>query len=194
MNFEGTVLKVYRDVAGVETVGTGHALTADERATGKYAGGITREQAAEILRSDVRDAEAAIARMVKVTLSQEQFDALVSWTFNLGSGALQNSGLLRELNKGNYDAVPTEMLRWCKRKDPKTGLLVVDAGLLARRKAEGAIWQSGHDHPQTAQLVDEATVSEEAKKAFALNFDLVEEFRDEEEIARSRDTDPEIET
>jgi lysozyme len=166
--FEGTVLTVYHDQAGVPTIGTGHALTADDKASHRFDHGITAEQAKDLLAKDVADAEAAVTRMVKVGLSQEQFDALVSWTFNLGSGALQNSKLLVRLNQGDYDAVPGEMLRWCKRKDPKTGLLVEDAGLLARRRAEGAIWESGHDHPATATAVDAATVADAAERAFGL--------------------------
>jgi len=166
--FEGTVLHIYKDQAGIETVGTGHALTAGDKASGRFIHGISPEEAQDLLRADVADAEAAIARMVKVNLSQEQFDALVSWTFNLGAGALQSSKLLVLLNAGDYDSVPDEMLRWCKRKDPKTGLLVVDAGLLARRRAEGSIWNSGHDHPQTVALVSDAEVADVTQKALGL--------------------------
>lgn len=149
MNFEGTVLHRYLDQAGVVTIGTGHALTAAEKAAGAYAEGITRAEARELLRLDVAKAEHHVNTLVKVPLEQHQFDVLVSFTFNLGGGALQKSQLLVQLNQGNYGAVPLELIRWMKRRDPKTGLLVEDSGLLARRRAEAALWVNGYVHKNT---------------------------------------------
>jgi lysozyme len=170
--FEGTVLSVYIDVAGHPTIGTGHCLTPSEISSGAYKNGITKEQAQELLARDIADTEAVVNRFVTVPLSQEQFDVLVSFTFNEGSEALKTSRLLLRLNQGDYDAVPGELLRWFKRRDPKTGKLVEDQGLLARRRAEGAIWNSGHDHPATKIAVAAAEIDEAAKRAYALNFDL----------------------
>lgn len=155
-HFEGTVLREYLDQAGVLTIGTGHALTAQEKASNAFAGGITKEQATSLLRADVARAEYAVNTLVKVTLTQPQFDALVSFAFNLGGGALGGSTMLRELNAGNYGAVPLELLRWDKRRDPKTGLLVEDSGLLARRRAEGAVWINGYGHIASATAVADA--------------------------------------
>jgi lysozyme len=149
MNFEGTVLHRYLDQAGVMTVGTGHALTAAEKAAGAYVEGITRVEAKELLRLDVAKAEEQVRTLVKVPLKPHQFDALVSFTFNLGGGALQHSQLLVQLNQGNYGAVPLELVRWMKRRDPRTGLLVEDSGLLARRRAEAAVWVNGYVHKDT---------------------------------------------
>ncbi len=148
-NFEGTVLHRYFDQAGVVTVGTGHALTAAEKAAGAYVEGITRAEAKELLRLDVARAEEQVNALVKVPLEQHQFDVLVSFTFNLGGGSLGKSQLLVQLNQGNYGAVPLELIRWMKRRDPRTGMLVEDSGLLARRRAEAAVWVNGYVHKAT---------------------------------------------
>lgn len=167
MNFEGTVLHRYLDQAGVVTVGTGHALTAAEKAAGAYAEGITRAEAKELLRLDVARAEEQVRTYVKVPLERHQFDVLVSFTFNLGGGALQKSQLLVQLNQGNYGAVPLELVRWMKRRDPRTGLLVEDSGLLARRRAEAAAWVNGYVHKAT-----ETAFADAAAIAAARQFDL----------------------
>lgn len=149
--FEGNVSHVYLDQAGKETIGIGHLITDEERLRGAFIMPLQPGQAEALLQLDVALAEGYVHRLVKVPLEQYQFDALVSFTFNLGGGALGSSKLLIRLNQGEYDAVPAELERWCKRKDPRTGALVQDAGLLARRRAEGRVWQNGYAH----QAVDE---------------------------------------
>ena len=151
-NFEGNVATVYLDQAGKETIGIGHLITEHEKAAGVFLAPLKPGQAEALLKMDVAAAEGYVHRLVKVPLEQHQFDVLVSFTFNLGGGALGGSSLLRLLNQGAYDAVPVELERWCKRRDPRTGALVKDAGLLARRRAEGRVWQNGYAHP----AVDEA--------------------------------------
>lgn len=156
IHFEGEVLQVYVDQAGKKTVGVGHLLTADEFESGAYAGGLSREQSRALLHADVAKAEFAINSLVKVPLTEPQFDALCSWTFNLGNGALASSTLLQRLNAGDYGAVPFEMVKWDKRRDPRTGQLVEDPGLLKRRQAEANVWANGYDHPETRQAVADA--------------------------------------
>ena len=111
---EGFRDRVYLDVAGFPTIGYGHLIKPHE----SFPNGITEAQAAAILSSDVQDAEQAVARLVKVALTQGQFDALVDFCFNLGAGRLAGSTLLRELNVGNYQAAGEAVARLgpCRRR------------------------------------------------------------------------------
>jgi lysozyme len=129
---EGFRSNVYKDVAGCATVGYGHKLRTGE----SFPNGVTEEQATELLKRDLRDAENAVNTRVTVPLSQNQFDALVDFTFNLGSGNLQSSNLLAKLNRRQYSAVPDELMKWVH-----AGGKVV-AGLVARRRDEAKLWES----------------------------------------------------
>ena len=137
--WEGCVLHVYKDIAGLATIGVGHLIKPGENFTT-----ITKEQALELLSQDVAKCEAAINKLITVELNQNQFDALVSWSFNCGTGVLQTSSLAKELNKGNYDVVPTKLLDWCKYTAVENGVKVLktNQGLLNRRKSEGELWSS----------------------------------------------------
>ncbi len=128
---EGFRGETYLDATGYPTIGYGHRLVHPE----SYPQGITEAQALVILEWDVREAEQAVERLVKVPLTQGQLDALVDFTFNLGSGQLAASTLLQELNAGRYDAAAEQLLRW-----DHAGKEVV-AGLQARREAEFRLWQ-----------------------------------------------------
>jgi lysozyme len=127
---EGFRSTVYLDVAGNPTIGYGHMLKPGET----FPHGVTQEQATALLRADLADAEHAVNTFVTVPLTQNQFDALVDWTYNLGAGSLQESTLLELLNKGDYAGVPAQMLRW----DQADGKVV--PGLLARRQDEAKLW------------------------------------------------------
>ncbi len=130
---EGFRSHVYLDVAGIPTIGYGHKLI---RAT-DYPNGISEAQASVILECDVLEAEEDVTRLVKVPLTQGQFDALVDFTFNLGAGNLARSTLLKELNAGQYDRASAQLLLW-----DHTGAIEVEA-LKARRKAEFNLWHKG---------------------------------------------------
>jgi lysozyme len=141
--WEGFKLQVYRDSAGLPTIGVGHLLTRSELTSGKiiingvpvkYANGLTQQQVNDLLAQDVKPAAQAVSDGVKVALNQNQFDALVSFTFNVGVGAFQGSTLLRLLNQGQYDQVPAQLLRWTR-----SGGQVVP-GLLNRRQNEIKLW------------------------------------------------------
>ena len=131
---EGEVLSVYDDVAGFPTIGVGHLIRDDDP---DFSGGITHVQAIELLREDARHAEDSVSSRVTVDLTQTQYDALVSFVFNIGGGAFRNSTLRRLLNQGQYDDVPEQLRRW-----NKAGGRVVQ-GLKNRREAECRLWQDG---------------------------------------------------
>jgi lysozyme len=144
---EGFREHVYRDGAGFPTIGYGHLIKPGET----FANGIAEPQAAAILASDVQQAEQAVARLVKVAITQGQFDALVDFCFNLGAGRLAGSTLLRELNAGNHDAAAAQLLSW----DHAGGAVV--AGLKARREAELQLWTSCgsmNSGPMNGELID----------------------------------------
>ena len=127
---EGFRSTVYLDVAGLPTIGYGHRLIHPEC----YPSGICETQAEVILLWDVHESEQAVSRQVTVPLTQGQFDALVDFTFNLGSGRLASSTLLQNLNAGKYDAAATELLRWDHSGEHEI------ASLKARREAEFQLW------------------------------------------------------
>lgn len=126
---EGLRLKSYKDIAGVWTIGYGH--TGPEVGPGQE---ITKEEAEELLVADLRLREAAVGRLIEVSLNQNEFDALVSFTYNLGVDALRRSTLRRRLNKNLRQETADQFLRWDKASTP-TGLRPV-LGLTRRREAE----------------------------------------------------------
>lgn len=126
--YEGLKLHAYLDGAGVITIGYGHTA-------GVKIGDVCSQQDADNwLAQDLNGAEGAVSRLVKVVLTDNQFSALVSFTFNMGAGRLAGSTLLKKLNGGNYRAVPRELAKWCNVDGHAS------AGLARRRAAEGALW------------------------------------------------------
>lgn len=130
--FEGFCPHVYADAAGLATIGYGHLLRAGEAA--RYGSGISEEEARALLAQDALIAARAVRRLIHVPLEQAQFDALVSFTFNLGAGVLQRATLRRKLNRREYDAVPAELLRYVWAGGRKL------SGLIRRRQAEAALF------------------------------------------------------
>ncbi|MFN7754689.1 MAG: lysozyme [Holosporales bacterium] len=128
--FEGFVAQPYLCPAGFLTIGYGHRVHLSERKA--MQNGITPAAAEEMLLRDVAAAGRAVLRLIEVPLLNSQYDALVSFTFNLGSAALQRSTLRQKINRNEHLDVPAELLKWVwagGRKLP---------GLVARRAAEGA--------------------------------------------------------
>lgn len=132
-SFEGYYPSWYLDPVGVRTVGYGHT---SERIPAGITVPLTREEALDLLRSDLKEYEAEVRRLVKVPLSQPQFDALTSFAFNVGAGALASSTLLKRLNHGDYDAAAREFRRWV------FGGGEALPGLKRRRAAEAALFMS----------------------------------------------------
>ena len=133
--FEGFSPKIYICPAGYPTIGYGHVVLAHEQ--DQFAGGVTQAEATELLRKDVRIAERAVLRLISVPLTDGQFDALVSFTFNLGAGALQRSTLRRKVNRGEHEGIPAELMKWVWAAGKKV------SGLIRRREIEGALYKSG---------------------------------------------------
>lgn len=130
---EGLYLRAYRCPAGIWTIGYGH--TGLVFGVAIHAGmTITAAQADQLLAEDLVHFEAAVAKLVKVPLTPQQNDALVSFTLNVGEENLRASTLLRQLNGRHYDAVPAQLIRWNRAKGK------VLPGLTTRRHAEAAMW------------------------------------------------------
>ena len=134
--FEGLRLKAYRDSAGTWTIGYGH--TGPGVLEGVF---ITEEQAEEFLERDIAWATDTVRRAVRVTLTEEQRAALVSLTFNIGSGGFLSSTVLRRVNASDYEGAANAFLRW--NKITVDGKKVVLAGLKNRREQERAVFLSG---------------------------------------------------
>ncbi|MGC0154945.1 lysozyme [Chromobacterium vaccinii] len=127
--FEGLRLAAYQDAVGVWTIGYGH--------TGADVHGglaIDQQQADQLLRQDLARFEQGVSRLATAPVNQNQFDALVSFSYNLGLGNLQSSTLLRLLNAGDYRGAAGQFPLW-----DKAGGQVLP-GLLKRRQAEQALF------------------------------------------------------
>lgn len=142
--FEGCKLKAYRCPANVCTIGYGHtsAAGAPEVTDGMT---ITQSRAEEILKVDILKYERAVEDLVKVELTQNQFDVLVDFAYNAGVGALKSSTLLKKVNAGKFDDVPAELMKWTK------GGGKVLPGLVRRRQAAVVWWNADEDQPDDHQ-------------------------------------------
>lgn len=131
---EGVHLRTYVCPAGKYTIGVGHLVKPGE----SFPDGITMGQAQEMLSQDLAGAERAVNGLVTAPINQAQFDALVSFTFNLGEGALTRSTLLKRINRSDMAGAAAEFGKWvladCKELP----------GLVRRRKAEAALWKMGN--------------------------------------------------
>ena len=131
-NFEGLKTEIYVCPSGYKTIGYGHVVVRgmDNKET------IDLLEAENFLLEDIKKAEESVLRNVNIELEQGQFDALVSFTFNLGSAALQRSTLRQKINRCEYDLVPKEFRRWVY-----AGGMIM-SGLVRRREAEVELFTS----------------------------------------------------
>ena len=130
--FEGFSDTVYTCPAGFNTIGYGHVVQTNE----DFSDGVTTATAEILLQQDVTRTEQAVLRLIHIPLTDGQFDALVSFTYNLGQGALQRSTLRRKVNRNEHQAAPAEFMRWVwagGRQLP---------GLIKRRYAEAKLYTS----------------------------------------------------
>ena len=148
--FEGLRLKAYTCPAGILTIGYGHTSAAGAPTVTP---GMTIDKgvAHEILRSDLERFERGVNGLVKVELTKNQFDVLVSFAYNCGLGSLKKSTLLKRVNAKRFDDVPAELMKWTR------GGGKVLPGLVRRRRAEAEMWRSMDSAAQ-----DEARVTPDA--------------------------------
>jgi lysozyme len=142
--FEGCKLKAYLCPAVVCTIGYGHTSAAGAPMVNDGMT-ITQAQAEDILKRDIVKYEIAVMDLVKVKLTQNQFDVLTDFAYNAGVGNLKSSTMLKKINSGNLDAVPAELMKWTK------GGGKVLPGLIRRRQAAGAWWTAqdqAHDEQE----------------------------------------------
>jgi lysozyme len=138
--FEGCVLHMYNDPTRNATIGVGHLIhlgPINGREPQEFRRGITRKRALALLTNDADKAARSVRRLIRVPLNQHQLDALISFTFNCGEGALASSTLRKRLNRREYAGVPTELNKWVLSAGKRL------PGLVRRRKAEGALFNSG---------------------------------------------------
>jgi len=141
--WEGFERNVYLDVAGLPTIGVGHLLTKDELSSERiviggdaidYTLGLTDQQVYDLLGQDLEQFERVVNDSVEPDLAQNQFDALVSFAFNVGGGAFRQSTLLKRLNARDFADVPSQLRRWIR-----SGGRIVQ-GLVNRRENEIKLW------------------------------------------------------
>ncbi len=141
-NFEGLRLTAYRDVAGVWTIGYGSTRYHDGKPVKPGDQLASELQADALFRNTLGQYQDAVNEFVKVPITQNQFDALVSFTYNEGTGALQQSTLLVKLNEKNYAEAAAHFLAWDKITDPKTGQKAICDTLVERRREESRLFLS----------------------------------------------------
>lgn len=131
--YEGLRLTTYKDAVGIPTIGYGHVENPNPPGGTRT---ITAEAAEQILREDLQRFEHDVNNMLTVEVTQNQFDALVSFAFNLGPANLKSSTLLRKVNSGDFNGAAEEFPKW-----NHAGGQVL-AGLTARRNAEKNLFLS----------------------------------------------------
>ncbi len=132
---EKLVNHLYNDSQDHCTIGVGHLVhrgKCNGTESAKFKAGLTDDEALALFRDDLAVYEAAVANGVTSRLNQHYFDALVSFAFNIGIGAFQGSGVLRQMNAENYSLVPGEMMKW-----------LIPPELKSRRTAEARLFRTG---------------------------------------------------
>lgn len=133
---EGVRTKPYQDPIGLWTVGVGHLIEDGKKLPKEWNRELTDEEVDALLYKDLERFEIGVKRLTKVALSQSQFDALVSFSFNVGLGNLQSSTLRSKLNREDYEGASNEFPKW-RRAGGK-----ILPGLVKRRADERALFLS----------------------------------------------------
>lgn len=137
---EGVRYKPYRCPAGLWTVGVGHLIGDGKTLPPEWNRSFSTDEVNSLLASDLRRFERGVLRLCPVPLTQGQFDALVSFSFNLGLGALQRSTLRMKTNRGEKEGAAREFRKWAKGR--VNGVLKALPGLVRRRNDEAVLYLS----------------------------------------------------
>ncbi|MBS1772210.1 MAG: lysozyme [Bacteroidetes bacterium] len=137
-------LKAYLDSANVPTIGIGTTFYPDGSKV-KLGDKCTITQAYEYFNHEVLRTVQKVESLTRNDITQGMFDALVDFAYNLGTGALQSSTLLKKVNANptDYAGITAEFVKWSKARNPKTGQLETLKGLLRRRQCEAYLYQYG---------------------------------------------------
>jgi lysozyme len=133
---EGVRLRPYKCPAGLYTVGVGHLIGDGKTLPPEWNKTFTQEEVDALLAADLDRFERGVSRLCPVPLTQGQFDALVSFSFNLGLGCLQRSSVRMKTNRGDKEGAVSSLMKYCK-----AGGKVLP-GLVKRRKDEAALYMS----------------------------------------------------
>jgi lysozyme len=134
---EGVRPRPYKCPAGLWTIGVGHLIGDGKTLPAEWNRTLSPNEIDSILQADLRRFERGVLRLCPNTVKQGQFDALVSFAFNVGLGSLQRSTLKMKHNRGEYEACSKEFLKWSK----ACGKVLT--GLLNRRKDEAKLYDFG---------------------------------------------------
>lgn len=140
--WEGFFPRAYLDPVGVVTIGYGTINNAQLGIRVRMGDTITKAKAVEWMMLEIVDMEKQVAKLVKVPLTQYQWDCIMSFTYNCGVGNLKRSTLLKRLNAGEYDIVPAELMKWTKARRRSDNQYIQLRGLINRRADEGRMWRN----------------------------------------------------
>jgi lysozyme len=134
IHHEGVRLRPYKCPAGLWTVGVGHLIGDGKTLPDDWNRTFTMEEVNEILKKDLNRFERGVLRLCPNGLTQSRFDALVSFSFNVGLGNLQRSSVRMRHNRGDYDGAAEAFLMWTK----AAGRVL--PGLVKRRQDERSLY------------------------------------------------------
>ena len=135
-SFEGLRLKAYRDCAGIWTIGYGSTRYTNGNPVKANDLLESATAASDLFSNTLKEYEDAVNKHVKVDLTQNQFDSLVSITYNVGTGVMHNTTLIKKLNAGDFTGAADQFLVWDKITDPRTQKKIVNKTLATRRSIE----------------------------------------------------------
>lgn len=158
--FESLRLEAYPDFGGVWTIGWG--TTKGVRPGMK----ITKEEADVLFLRDLKMFENSVNNLVEVEINQHQFDALVSFVYNVGTSKFASSTLLKLLNQGRFDEVPDQFRRWVHDWDAKKGKMVKLRGLIRRRESEVELFMTPVSEKISEEIEEKPQETKKEKKSW----------------------------